>query len=158
LARRGDSLLPPVKLETWTDPSGAAPQTLVDESLGLPFAYKRDQVLRGTIWKPVLEEFPAWTQLIKQSAEGARELIKESELLTTRVEAALQAARAETAKRHSILWARSLRLPTERTREAATIEFEFEQAVAEALIAGIQQPSVRMVASGVCVLWPEGNF
>ena len=158
LARRADAVFPPVILETWTDPSGRAPESLVAEQLDLPFDAKRDKLLRGANWEAMLDEFPAWTQLIKQSAEVGRELIEYSEPLTTGIEAALHVALAEIAKRHSILRARSLRLPTEREREAATIEFEFEEAAGNALIAGIQLPSVRMVASGVCVLWPEDRF
>ena len=108
LARRGDAVFPPVLLETWTDPSGRAQDSLVAEQLDLPFEAKRDQVLRGVIWAAMLEEFPAWTELIKQSAEVARKLIEYSGPLTTGTEAALHAARAGTAKRHSILRARSL--------------------------------------------------
>ena len=159
LARRGDALYPPVKLETWTDPYGQAPEDLLLEKLDMPFDAKRDEVvLRGRIWERVLEEFPAWTQLIQQSAEEARVLIGQSETLTSDVESALLAARAETARRDSILRARSLRLPTERERAAAKIEFDFEKQAGEALIAGIERPSVRMVACGICVLWPQGNF
>lgn len=158
LARRGDALFPPVKLETWTDPFGVASEELVRNSLDLPFDGSRDEVLRGKIWHPVLEVFPAWAELIKQSAAEARRVIDASQTLTTTLQTALGAARIETAKRDSILRARSLRLPSEREREAARIEFEFERRAAEALMAGIAAPSVRMVACGICVLWPEETF
>ena len=106
----------------------------------------------------MLEALPAWAELIRQSADQARQVISQSDTLTKVVEGALSAARAETAKRDSILRARSLRLPTPREREAARIEFEFEKAAGDALVAGIFEPTVRMVSCGVCVLWPEEDF
>jgi hypothetical protein len=115
-------------------------------------------VLRGRIWKPVLEEFPAWTELVGQSADAARGVVDDSEELHARREGALAHASEEIAKRRSILKARSLRLPTEQERAAAVVELELEAALGDALLAGIERPSVRMVACGVCVLWPEVNF
>jgi hypothetical protein len=159
LARRGDALLPPLRFETWTDPSGQAPEELVGTLLDLPFATKRDEeVLRGPIWKPVLEAFPAWTELVRQSAAAANELVADSELLGTSRQYALAAAVEQIAKRRAILKARSLRLPTEQERAAASAELALESAVGDALMAGIDQPSVRMVACGICVLWPEDDF
>ncbi|MET3962796.1 ATP-dependent helicase HepA [Marmoricola sp. OAE513] len=159
LSRRGDGLFPPVKYETWTDPYGAAPDELMRENLDLPFDSKRDEVvLRGPIWKPVLEEFPAWVELIKQSADQARALVSDSADLAERVGRGLRAAQDETRRRDAILRARSLRLPTEHEREAAQIEFESERAAGTALIAGIERQSIQMTSCGVCVLWPEDNF
>jgi ATP-dependent helicase HepA len=159
LARRGDALLQPVRFETWTDPSGQAPAELVASLLDLPFdTCREEEVLRGRIWKPVLEEFPAWTELVGQSADAARGVVDDSEELHARREGALAHASEEIAKRRSILKARSLRLPTEQERAAAVVELELEAALGDALLAGIERPSVRMVACGVCVLWPEVNF
>jgi ATP-dependent helicase HepA len=159
LARRGDGLFPPVKYETWTDPYGAAPDDLVRDTLDLPFDNTREEVvLRGPIWKPVLEEFPAWAELIKQSAEQARALVTDSADLAERVERGLRAAQDETRRRASILHARSLRLPTEHERAAAQIEFESEKAAGVALIAGIEKQSIQVTSCGVCVLWPKDNF
>lgn len=159
LARRGDGLFPPVRYETWTDPHGAAPDDLVRDILDLAFDSKRDEVvLRGLIWKHVLEEFPAWVELIKQSADQARSLVTDSADLAERVERGLRAAQEETVRRDSILRARSLRLPTEHEREAARIEFESEVAAGAALFAGIEAHSIQMTSCGVCVLWPEDKF
>lgn len=159
LARRGDGLFPPVRYETWTDPYGAAPDDLVREALDLPFDHKRDEeVLRGPIWKPVLEEFPAWAELVQQSADQARSLVINSVDLAERVERGLRAAHDETRRRDSILRARSLRLPTEHERQAARIELESEKAAGAALIAGIENQSIQVTSCGVCVLWPEDNF
>lgn len=159
LARRGDGLFPPVKYETWTDPYGAAPNDLVRDTLDLPFDSTRDEVvLRGPIWKPVLEEFPAWVELIKQSADQARALVTDSADLAERVERGLRAAHEETRRRDAILRARSLRLPSEHEREAAQIERKSEKAAGAALIAGIEKQTIQMTACGVCVLWPEDNF
>ncbi|GAA1546944.1 hypothetical protein GCM10009741_58150 [Kribbella lupini] len=159
LARRGDGLFPPSKYKTWTDPYGAAPGDLVRNTLDLPFDSRRDEVvLRGPIWKPILEEFPGWVELIKQSADQARALVTNSADLVERVERGLRAAHEETSRRGSILRARSLRLPTAHEREAAQIEFEFEKAAGSALIAGIEQHSIQVTSCGVCVLWPEEDF
>lgn len=159
LARRGDGLFPPVRYETWTDPYGAAPNDLVRDTLDLPFDSSRDEVvLRGRIWKHVLEEFPAWAELIAQSADQARTLVTESADLAGRVDRSVRSAQVETRRRGSILRARSLRLPTEHEREAAQIEFESEQAAGAALIAGIEKPTIQVLSCGVCVLWPEENF
>lgn len=157
-ARRGEALFPPVKIETWTDPSGQAPETLVNEVLDLPFDTKRDEVLRGRIWNGVLEAFPAWTHLCQESANVARDLIEKRSALTTGVDAAVERANSEISTRLSILRARSLRLPTAREREAAQIELDLERMVGQSLVAGIRTPSVRMVACGACLLWPEENF
>jgi F0F1-type ATP synthase membrane subunit b/b' len=132
---------------------------LVRDTLDLPFDNTREEVvLRGPIWKPVLEEFPAWAELIKQSAEQARALVTDSADLAERVERGLRAAQDETRRRASILHARSLRLPTEHERAAAQIEFESEKAAGVALIAGIEKQSIQVTSCGVCVLWPKDNF
>jgi ATP-dependent helicase HepA len=159
LARRGDGLFPPVMYETWTDPYGAASDDLIQASLDLPFDSKRrEEVLRGPIWGHVLEAFPAWVELIAQSADQARKLVNTSADLAERVEGGLHAAREETRQRASILRARSLRLPTQHERQAAQIEFKSEQATGAALSAGIAEPSIQMFSCGVCVLWPEEDF
>lgn len=158
LARRGDGLFSPVRYETWTDPYGAAPDDLVRDTLNLPFDSKRDEVVRGPIWKPILEEFPAWVDLIAQSALQARALVTDSDDLAERVERSVRAAEEETRRRGSILRARSLRLPTEHEREAAQIEFESERAAGAALIAGIEKQNMQVLSCGVCVLWPEDSF
>lgn len=159
LARRGDGLFLPKKYETWTDPYGAAPDDLVREKLDLPFDAQRDELaLRGPIWKHVLDEFPAWIELIKQSAEHARAMVANSTDLAERVERGTRDAREENRRRASILRARALRLPTEHEREAAQIEFGAEKAAGAALIAGIEKPLLKVTSCGVCVLWPEDEF
>lgn len=159
LARRGDALLPPAKIATWTDPYGQAPEAVIATHLEPTSEAKRDEVvLRGSTWELVLEALPAWAELIRQSAGQARRVISHSDALAAAIERALSAAHAETAKRNSILRARSLRLPTPNEREAARIELEFEKSAGDALAAGILEPAVRMVSCGVCVLWPEENF
>lgn len=159
LSRRGDGLFPPEKYETWTDPYGAAPDDLIQETLDLPFDTQRDEfALRGPIWKHVLGEFPAWVELIKQSAEHARAVVANSTDFAERVECGTRDAREESRRRASILRARALRLPTEHEREAARIEFEAEMTAGVALIEGIKEPSLKMTSCGVCVLWPEDEF
>ncbi len=158
LSRRGESHLQPMQIRVWTDASGAASQSLQKSVLDLPYDARRDEVLRGKIWAPVLEELPTWTQLCRESAEVAWQEIREAERLATAVRDALESAEQETARRLAILEARALRLPSGHERTAAHEELSIERAAAEALSRGIENPSIRMVASGACVLWPEDNF
>ena len=148
----------PIRIETWTDPAGVAPPELVADVLTLPFDTNCDEVLRGKIWKNVLDAFPAWPQLCRASAAAAREFVSDSEELRSAVRDAIRSPEHDIARRVAILKARSLRLPTDQEREAAREDLELERARGEALLAGIRAPSVRMVASGACVLWPEGHF
>jgi ATP-dependent helicase HepA len=115
-------------------------------------------VLRGKIWTPVLEELPTWTRLCRDSADVAWEEIRGSERLATAVQEGLDSAERETARRLAILEARALRFPSGTERKAAHEELSVERRAAGALARGIQNPSIRMVASGACVLWPEDNF
>jgi superfamily II DNA or RNA helicase len=158
LIRRGEGVLPPIRMETWTDPSGPAPEELIDDVLRLPFDGRRDEVLRGRIWAPVLAELPSWSQLCNASAAAAREVVAQSIEVADATRAAAAAAEEDTARRLAILEARSLRLPTQDEREGARQELERERATGDALAAGIKCPSIRMVACGVCVLWPEDTF
>ncbi|ORM08374.1 hypothetical protein A5N77_20075 [Prescottella equi] len=157
LARRGESHLPPIRLETWTDPSGPAPQDFVDTVLGLPFDARRDEILRGRTWRRVLDAIPAWAQLCSDSAESAWEQVRSSPHLEEALSTALHRAAADSDRRIAILTARSVRLSSGPERESARIELEAERIAAEALARGIQAPSIRLVACGACVVWPEGN-
>jgi hypothetical protein len=58
----------------------------------------------------------------------------------------------------AVLRARALRLPTGPERLAAKQELALESQAAEAVTAGIRNPSIRLVAAGACILWPEDNF
>lgn len=158
LARRGEGHLQPLRLETWTDASGPAPQDLIDKVLGIPFDAKRDRILRGHTWQPVLEAIPSWRQLCIESVEAAWELIRGSTPLQDAVRSALTSATADSARRVSILEARSLRLRSGPERESARLELESERAAAQSLVRGISSPSVRLVACGACVVVPEGSF
>lgn len=158
LSRRGAAHLQPMRLETWTDSSGSAPADLVADVLNLPFDERRDEVLRGKTWVPVLGELPSWSQLCKESAEAAWEDIRGSAERDTALRLALESAERDTVRRIAILEARALRLPSGAERRAANLELELERRTAQALADGIRNPSMRMVACGACVLWPEENF
>lgn len=158
LARRGEGHLQPLRLETWTDASGPAPQDLVDGVLGRPFDPNRDEILRGPIWKPVLKAIPDWRQACSASAEAAWDQIRSSPQLEEALRSALRSAAADSGRRMAILEARSIRLPSGHEREAARIELESERMAAESLARGITDPSIRLVACGACVLWPEDSF
>lgn len=157
--RRGESHLQPIKLETWTDVNGPAPVALVADSLELPYDPTRDEILRGPlIWGEILKALPNWRQLCEQSAEAAWEEVRASSVLEEACRAALERARSDSARRSAILAARSKKLPSGPEREAAREELHTEHDAAEALIAGISNPSIRLVACAACVLWPEDNF
>ncbi len=158
LTRRGESHLQPLRIQVWSDASGLAPQSLQDSVLDLPYDARRDEVLRGKIWAPVLEELPTWTQLCRESAGVAWGEVRGSDRLATAVQKALESAEQETGRRMAILEARALRLPSGAERKAAYEELSIERTAAGALACGIENPSIRMVASGACVLWPEDNF
>ncbi|MCW0190512.1 MAG: protein DpdE [Rhodococcus sp.] len=153
--RRGNGLMGPLRIVTWTDTSGAAPKELVDDVLALPFDPSCDEVLRGRLWKQILDVFPAWAHICKESAEVARELVSDSAELRMAVQSAVGSAERDIARRSAILEARALRLPTGQERAASRQELKLEQEVGKALLAGILVPSIRMVACGVFVLWPE---
>jgi hypothetical protein len=157
LARRGESHLQPLRLETWTDASGPAPQDLIDAVLGLPFDPKRDQIIRGHTWRPVLEAIPSWKQLCVESVKTAWEQIWASSQLADALSAALESATVDAARRISILESRSLRLSSGPERESARLELEAERAAAESLAEGISSPSIRLVACGACVIMPKGK-
>ena len=158
LARRGEAHFQPMRLETWTDTSGPAPSDLVEQVLSLSFDARRDEVLRGRTWGPVLEELPTWSSLCQESAEAAWEEVRASALLESALRSALESAEQDTVRRLAILEARALRLPSGPERRAAQEELRLERDAAQALTAGIRSPSIHLVACGACVLWPEENF
>ena len=158
LSRRGEAHLQPLRLETWTDASGAAPSDLVENVLSLPFDPRRDEVLRGKTWGPVLEELPAWSRLCEESAEAAWEEIRRSAVLESALRSALETAEQDAVRRLAILEARARRLPSGSERRAAQEELRLERDAAQAIVAGIRTPSMRLVACGACVSWPEDRF
>ena len=158
IARRGESHLQPLRIVTWTDGFGPAPADTVVSLLDLPFDAKRDEALRGRIWVPVLEKLPTWATLCSQAASSAWQELRESEVLAIAIREGTASAERETSRRLAILEARALRLPTMAERKAAESELGRERIASEALIRGIHEPSIRMVACGACVLWPEEDF
>jgi len=158
LQRRGESHLQPLLVESWTDPSGLAPADLRDRYLDLPYDAARDEVLRGPVWAPVLEELPAWSQMCKESSAAAWEFAGNSPVVADAIEVALGSAQEEVNRRLAALQARALRLPSLEERQVAEIELDMERRVSMAIKDGIRHPSVRMVTCGACVLWPEDDF
>ncbi|MFM8856501.1 MAG: protein DpdE [Actinomycetota bacterium] len=158
LSRRAEGHFQPMRLETWTDPSGHASEGLVREVLSRPFSARDDKVLRGEIWEDILAELPSWQRLCRDSAEAAWAEIRNSDALTKALEAAVESAEEDTAKRLAILDARALRLSEGSEWDAVQNELETERKTAHALISGIRTPSIRLVACGACVLWPKDLF
>lgn len=157
LTRRAEAHLQPMRMETWTDASGPAPQDLI-AVLSRPFDLRKDEVLRGPVWANVTEDIPAWSQLCLDSAEAAWEEVRKSETLSVALREALGSAEEDTDRRLSILEARALRLATGSEWQAVQDELDVERQAADALLAGINNPAIRMMACGACVLWPEDRF
>jgi hypothetical protein len=158
LSRRAEAHLQPMRLDTWTDASGRAPENLVQEVLSRPFSARQDKVLRGEIWEDILAELPAWQRLCRDSADVAWEEIRNSESLAMALAAAVESTEEDTARRLAILEARALRLSVGSEWNAVRNELDFERQTAGSLLAGIRAPSIRMVACGACVLWPGERF
>ena len=158
ISRRAEAHLQPMRLDTWTDPSGHASEDLVREVLSRPFSAREDKVLRGEVWEDILAELPAWQRLCRDSAEAAWEEIRNSDTLSRALDAAVVAAEEDTAKRLAILDARALRLSEGTEWQNVQNELEIEGKTADALIRGIRTPSIRLVACGACVLWPQERF
>jgi len=145
-------------METWTDASGPASDDMVESQLSRPFDARFDKVLRGQRWVHVLDELPAWASLCNQSADVAWDQVVRSALLESVVEAALQNAQQDIQKRLSILEARKLRSSDQLEQRSIQDELDLEKELATALVNGIREPAIRLVACGVCLLWPEERF
>jgi ATP-dependent helicase HepA len=154
LRRRGDALLPPSVIRTWTDAAGPAAAILIREVLELPFDEDTDHVLRGPLWRDVLTALPDWRQRCQLSGEAALEQVQTMPALTSEPVAASTRAQAEVAARVAVLEARSQRLPSAAERAGALQELEREQMLGRALVHGVEQPAVSTVACGAAVLWP----
>lgn len=154
LRRRGDAHLPPVIVRTWTDAVGPADDELVAE-LERPFDNRSDRLLNGKLWGEVLAELPNWHQLCTEGGETALAQVRSMPALTTAPAAATERARAEVSARLGVLQARAQRLPTEAEKASAQAELAREEDLGNALLKGIEQPSVSVVACGAVVLWPE---
>lgn len=158
LRRRGESHFRPLQVETWTDPSGLVADPFLEEVLSRPFSETHDAVLRGKVWNAVIEAFPTWTRMCVDSADAAREVVANSRVLEDAITGADRDARSDLQRRVAILEARSRRLPSEQERIAATQDLDEERATGAALLAGIREPRLRIVASGACILWPKEDF
>jgi ATP-dependent helicase HepA len=158
LARRGEAHLQPIRLDTWTDPSGPASNELIEKELDRRFDADRDAILRGESWGLILEEMPAWSTLCERSADAAWKEVRRSAQVSSALSSALESAEKDIARRFAILEARALRLPTGPERQSAEEELRLERAAAQALTAGIKNPVISMVACGACVLCPAEYF
>lgn len=158
LARRGETHLQPIRIDTWTDPSGPAPDDLIEQKLDKQFDADCDAILRGASWGLILEEMPAWTTLCEESSLRAWEEVQHSDNVSSALEAALDSAEQDSVRRIAILEARAMRLPTGAERRSAEEELRLERDATRALAAGIKNPLIRMVACGACVLCPEEYF
>ncbi|MGH4027280.1 MAG: protein DpdE [Pseudonocardiaceae bacterium] len=155
LRRRGDALLPPTTIRTWTDPAGPAPTTLQENVLERPFDQGTDRVLRGPLWKDVRSTLPDWPQLCRLSGETALEQVCTMPALTSVPTAAARRAQEEVTSRLAVLHARSQRLSSARERASAGRDTEREKALGRALVQGVGHPAVSVIACAAVVLWPE---
>jgi ATP-dependent helicase HepA len=155
LTRRGDALFPPERLSTWTDADGDAPTDEIREILERPFRPQTDEVIRGELWYGVLEEYPRWRQLIEASGTTARQHLRTLRELTELPKQSARRARQTLEARLAVLRARSLRLPLPSERRAAEDEVRREEAIGEAMIQGVEDPAISLVACGAVMLWPR---
>ncbi|WP_274523024.1 protein DpdE [Saccharothrix sp. ALI-22-I] len=153
LRRRGDALLPPVIERTWTDSAGPADHTLL-EVLEKPYEGGSDRLLKGREWTQVLAELPDWRVLCEASAEAAWDSLRATPALTTAPVAAVERAHEETERRRAVLTTRSQRLPFATERQGALQELRREEELGAALLGGVREPAVSIVACGAVVLWP----
>lgn len=153
LRRRGDALLPPVSVRTFTDGAGPAGGT-IGPVLERPYDTRTDRLLNGKEWGAVLAELPDWTQRCDDNYAAALAHLHTLPALTTAPTAAVRKAETEVAARLAVLDARVRRLPTAAERSGAHAELAWEKAVGDALCRGVEKPSVSVVACGAVVLWP----
>ncbi|MGW6442597.1 protein DpdE [Lentzea sp. NPDC055074] len=153
LRRRGDALLPPTIERTWTDDAGPA-DSVTAQVLDRPFADRSDRLLKGSEWRSVLAELPDWRGLCTAGAETAWETVRATPALTTAPASAADQARREASRRLAVLEARSQRLPSEAERKAASLDLAREKKLGEALVQGVENAAVSVVACGAVVLWP----
>ena len=154
LTRRGDALLPPKILRFWTNALGQVPTQPVNEVLVGRFDEARDRLLTGPAWREVLDAFPAWAELCRLSGESALDHARASSAVADAPVAAAGHAREEVSARVAILRARSQQLPSAAEREGANSELGREVNIGRALVTGIEQPAMYVVACGAVVLWP----
>lgn len=159
LDRRGDALLPP-RIETIFVDVGLAEvvEPALLERLRRPFNKQRgphgnDHNLTkhrvGAISEVVPEE--TWDRLCREARDAALRLMRERSAFRDRCE------------RHAVQAARRLGLQLEQLRmrelrgaSVAAWELEIEQALCEALVAGIRTPRLRVDAAGFIVLSGRG--
>ena len=158
LERRAQLHFPPAHVETWTNPHGEAPSELVNSALDLAFDSRRDEVIRGGVWEHVLGRIPDWAVQVAAGAEVARTVASRTQHSAERREAAVQSATEELKHRTSVLAARSRRLPSAAERESSVEELALEERLGKRLIAGLDSPSLRMIACGAILLWPKDEF
>jgi ATP-dependent helicase HepA len=155
LRRRGDALLPPTLVRTWTNAFGPASPRLVTDVLGVPFNEDRDRVLVGRVWDEVLEVLPDWAYLCRLSADAAHDELRRMPAIAEEPAVSAQRARTEVAARLAVLRTRAERLPSAAERRSARQEAVQEENVGLALIKGVEHPAVAVIACGVVVLWPS---
>ncbi|MCO1574257.1 SNF2-related protein [Crossiella sp. SN42] len=154
LRRRGDALLPPEVIRTWTSIDGVANPRLAADVLDTPFTEGADHVLRGPNWAHVLGALPDWAGQCRASYQFAEQHLRAHPGLTERPAEAARRAEVEVNARLKVLLARSHRLPTAAEREGAKHDMDREEALGAALVKGIIRPAVSVVACGGVVLWP----
>jgi len=123
--------------------------------LDQPFDEQLDRVLRGPLWRGVLDVLPDWTTLCKTGFEEARREMETMAVLAQAPTAAAKQAENEVAARLAVLRARSQRLPAQAERLAAEQEMKRETEIGDALIRGVREPTVSTIACGAVVLVPE---
>jgi ATP-dependent helicase HepA len=157
LRRRGDAHFPPLVVGVWCDHAGPADEGRLVQ-LERPFDDATDTVLRGNVWKVVLEELPDWVQLCKASSEVADSIVRTHPDVQAARESALTSVELEREERLTVLRARARRLPSATERLVAQQELKIEADISDALLRGVGSPRVSRRAMGAVVLWPAHRY
>jgi ATP-dependent helicase HepA len=154
LRRLADSAFPPVTRHIWVDSDcrrvTAEPWL---SRLDMPFVQGRDANLRPDRWAFADGACPVhdWSGLCRKAREAAEAMLWDDEL--TCMQSAAVRRWNEVQAAHRIQWAsRIARMPEGATRAAESKAAHLSDCLDEALLAGLQQPSVHVDSMGAVYL------
>ena len=151
LRRRGDLFLPPRIVSIVTTHSNVAEGKLEDKLLNTPTDSWKN--IRGERWRFVLREFPKWKQICRDAGTLARERVLQKPELEETMKEALRRSQVDASRRKEILVMRRDRAENS-VREIAQQELDKEGVILDAIMKGITNPSVRMIAAAAFIQSP----
>lgn len=151
LRRRGDAFLLP-RIETvWVGRDGEPSVEFVATRLGVA-DQPGDQTLHGPRWMPALERLPEWPSLVSGALEQAEAAAQSREEVFAWINDASERAMHDRRRRSTVLDSWTRRLPAGSERDAATQQMLAEDALSDAIAAGIATPNMVLLAAGAVVL------